>query len=209
MSEGRLYHILLLASYLWPEDLQVLKDPATYVKRFIENNYGEKAVVDGMSVLNTLRSQNSMLLNNGREDALDAKLLNAGVSFAGDGLENRMGALAFCLGLALELEGINISHSNRRKLDTIANLLGLKKDEIDILLRMLKPEESSPRIAALKVLGLGENATKEDIKTAYRRLSLKYHPDRNLDKSDREREEAERLFKEIVGAKQILDSYQN
>ena len=209
MSEGRLYHILLLASYLWPEDLQVLKDPATYVKRFIENNYSEKAVVDGMSVLNTLRSQNYMLLNNGREDALDAKLLNAGVSFAGDGLENRMGALAFCLGLVIELEGINISHSNRRKLDTIANLLGLKKDEIDILLRMLKPEESSPRIAALKVFGLGENATKEDVKTAYRRLSLKYHPDRNLDKSDREREEAERLFKEIVGAKQILDSYQN
>ena len=74
---------------------------------------------------------------------------------------------------------------------------------------MVKPEETSPRIAALKVLGLSSNATKEDVKHAYRRLSLKYHPDRNLDKSENEKQEAERKFKEIVAAKQLLDSLQN
>ena len=61
-------------------------------------------------------------------------------------------------------------------------------------------------MAALSVLGLPPNATKEDIKAAYRRLSLKYHPDRNVDKSIAERKEAEQKFKEIVAAKQILDN---
>lgn len=32
---------------------------------------------------------------------------------------------------------------------------------------------------ALNTLGLGENATKEHIEKAYRRLAFKYHPDRN------------------------------
>ena len=46
MNEGQLYHILLMAAYLWPEGLRVLNDPAAYVKHFIESNYGDKAVED-------------------------------------------------------------------------------------------------------------------------------------------------------------------
>ena len=50
------------------------------------------------------------------------------------------------------------------------------------------------------------DATEDEIKSAYRRLSLKYHPDRNVDKSISEQKEAERKFKEIVAAKRYLDN---
>lgn len=206
MNEGRIYHILLMAAYLWPERQRVQKDPAEYIRRFIEKNYGEKATTDGMSVLNTLRSQNRMLAENGREDAIDAKLLNAGVNFAGTDYEIRMGVLTFYLGLAYEIWGTTLDTHTIEKLYTIAGLLGLQRSEVDILLDITKTVEETPREAALKILGLQPNATKEDVKTAYRRLSLKYHPDRNIDKSPTEREEAERKFKEIVAAKQLLDS---
>jgi len=65
MNEGRIYHILLMAAYLWPEGQRVQKDPAGYVRQFIEKNYGEQAVTDGMAVLKTLRSQNKMLADRG------------------------------------------------------------------------------------------------------------------------------------------------
>lgn len=50
------------------------------------------------------------------------------------------------------------------------------------------------------VLGVSPNASDAEIKSAYRKLSLKYHPDKNIDN----REEAENKFKEINVAYEIL-----
>ena len=72
-------------------------------------------------------------------------------------------------------------------------------------MEMINPHsEESPREKALRILELTADATDDDIKAAFRRLSLKYHPDRNLDNSVSEQKEAERKFKEVVAAKQFL-----
>jgi DnaJ-class molecular chaperone len=57
------------------------------------------------------------------------------------------------------------------------------------------------RAEALKLLGLDASATAEDIKQAYRRLAMKYHPDRNQGSK-----EAEERFKELQAAYTCLTS---
>lgn len=51
-----------------------------------------------------------------------------------------------------------------------------------------------------KVLGVNEDAGEEEIKKAYKKLAIKWHPDKNKDN----KEEAERKFKEISHAYSIL-----
>src|SRR5919108_5043966 len=50
-----------------------------------------------------------------------------------------------------------------------------------------------------KTLGVGKNASEEEIKKAYRKLARKYHPDRN----DGDKK-AEERFKEISQAHDVL-----
>lgn len=55
-----------------------------------------------------------------------------------------------------------------------------------------------------EILGVGRDATADEIKKAFRKKSIKYHPDRQGGKSDEEKREAERMFKDINEAYQTL-----
>lgn len=55
-----------------------------------------------------------------------------------------------------------------------------------------------------KLLGIAKDADDEAIKKAYRKLALKWHPDRNLDN----KEESEKRFKEIAEAYEVLTDKQ-
>jgi DnaJ-class molecular chaperone len=57
---------------------------------------------------------------------------------------------------------------------------------------------------ARQLLGLGEYATLEEIRKAYRRLAHKYHPDKC---KDEKKKECEEMFKKITHARDILMSY--
>mgnify|MGYP003635354866 CR=1 FL=1 len=54
-----------------------------------------------------------------------------------------------------------------------------------------------------KILGIKANAEAKEIKTAYRKLARKYHPDMNPDKG------AEEKFKEVAEAYQVLKDTQS
>ena len=55
-----------------------------------------------------------------------------------------------------------------------------------------------------EVLGVSKDATEEDIKKAFRKLSRKYHPDMQQGKSESEKKEAEEKFKELASAYEVL-----
>lgn len=55
-----------------------------------------------------------------------------------------------------------------------------------------------------EILEIDKNATPEEIKKAYRKLSLKWHPDRQSSKSLEEKEKANKKMQEINKAYEVL-----
>jgi len=55
-----------------------------------------------------------------------------------------------------------------------------------------------------EVLGISKDASADDIKSAYRKMALKWHPDRWVDGTDAEKKTAEEKFKEASEAYSVL-----
>ena len=85
-------------------------------------------------------------------------------------------------------------YGNRRNWqNTFNNRMGF--DEADAI---IKNQKQTP----WEILGLSEGATSADIKRAYRKLAMQWHPDRNPDKLD----QAEAMMKKINAAYTILSN---
>jgi DnaJ homolog subfamily C member 3 len=70
----------------------------------------------------------------------------------------------------------------------------------EALIRAEKALKMSKRKDWYKILGVPKTATVAEIKRAYKKLALQWHPDKNQDK----REEAEAKFQEIAAAYEVF-----
>jgi DnaJ homolog subfamily C member 3 len=70
----------------------------------------------------------------------------------------------------------------------------------EALMRAEKQLKLSKRKDWYKILGVSKTASAAEIKRAYKKLALQWHPDKNVDN----REEAENMFREIAAAYEVV-----
>ncbi|KAI2507048.1 DnaJ C terminal domain-containing protein [Fragilaria crotonensis] len=63
---------------------------------------------------------------------------------------------------------------------------------------------ASPQFNPYSVLGVPKTATSDEIRRKYRKLCLQYHPDKNVQKSAKERKKCEDIFKNIQKANALI-----
>jgi DnaJ like chaperone protein len=112
--------------------------------------------------------------------------------------EQRLQLLAFLCGIA-RADG-QISPEEIDALKEIAHNMQMQDSEVDSLLNL----GGDSLEEAYKVLGISPNATDQEVRTAYRQLALKHHPDRVATLGDDVKRSAEEKFQQINNAKDII-----
>lgn len=89
-----------------------------------------------------------------------------------------------------------LTNSEMSVLETIADGIGLSKSEADSIFALFRPNNESN----YKLLEIEPSATDEEVKKAYRKMAVKYHPDKVATLGEDVQKAAEEKFKAIAQA---------
>ena len=85
-------------------------------------------------------------------------------------------------------------------LETIANYIGLSKTDSDSIMAQFRPNNDSN----YRILGITPDATDEEVRKAYRRMAIQYHPDKVATLGEDVQKAAEEKFKAISQAYEAI-----
>ena len=85
-------------------------------------------------------------------------------------------------------------------LETIATYIGLSKAEVDSIFAQFRPSNDSN----YKILEITPDATKDEVKKAYRKMAIKYHPDKVATLGEDIQKAAEEKFKAVSRAYEAI-----
>lgn len=90
-------------------------------------------------------------------------------------------------------------------LNAIAGAIGISAQDTASIMSMFKNDTES----AYKVLEVSHSASEEEIKKAYKRMALKYHPDKVATLGEDVQKAAEEKFKKVQEAYDIIKKERN
>lgn len=85
-------------------------------------------------------------------------------------------------------------------LEVIATYIGISKDETDSIFAQFRPSNDSN----YRILGITPDATDEEVKKAYRKMAVQYHPDKVATLGEDVQKAAEEKFKAVSQAYEAI-----
>jgi DnaJ like chaperone protein len=192
------FALLVMASYIISADGRIMHSEMEYVRAFLRQNFGEEAAQEGNTILLRIFEQRKEMERKNPNSFIDyIRQCAAQLAYALT-YEQRLQLLAFLCGIA-RADG-QISPEEIDALKEIAHNMQMQDSEVDSLLNL----GGDSLEEAYKVLGISPNATDQEVRTAYRQLALKHHPDRVATLGDDVKRAAEEKFQQINNAKDII-----
>lgn len=188
-----LQSFLMLAAHVIQADGRIMHSEMELVRNYLRQSFGEGVV----------QTANQMLLNNFNlrkqyGDSVWMQELRKACTQMRISMpeEHRLQMIAFLAGIA-KADG-NVDSSELDAIREIARMIGVQESVVDQMFSLGGQSLDD----AYRVLGVSPDATDAEVKAAFRRLTLQYHPDRVATLGDDVRRSAEQRFKEINEAKE-------
>lgn len=174
--------LLVLSSAVIRADGKFLQSELDYVRAFLRSNFGDQAVDEGMRILTELNSK-------------DINVYSVGAQIAGNmNYSQRLQLFHYLADLA-NADG-NVCEQEKDVLQAIGAAISLNSSDIESILAMF----SKARESAYTILEISPSATDDEVKKAYRRLAMKYHPDKVAQLGPEVQKAAEAKFQKIQQA---------
>jgi DnaJ like chaperone protein len=157
---GYVMSLLVLTAAVMKADGKVLKSELDYVKRFMVHNFGEASAVEAVRMLRDIMQQTIPVDEVSRQ-------IRQNMNYSA-----RLQLLHFLYGIA-QADG-NIDQNEKETIGYISREMGISTQDFESISAMFIPNTDSD----YKILEIDRSATNDDVKKAYRRMAMKYHPDK-------------------------------
>jgi DnaJ like chaperone protein len=178
--------LLVLSSAVIRADGKTLQSELDYVRNFVRSNFGEAATYQAMSILNDLNTKQVNIYEVG---AQIASYMN---------YSQRLQLFDYLARLAAA-DG-DFSASEKSVLEAIASAIRINSSDAASVIAMFYKDASS----AYEVLEISPNATDDEVKSAYRRMAMKNHPDKVSTLGPEVQKAAEEKFRKIQEAYETI-----
>lgn len=177
-----LVSLLVLSAAVIKADGKTLQSELDYVKDFVRKNFGDAAVQEAMQMLDQLTRQDVNIYSVGPQIA---QYMN---------YSQRLQLFHYLVSLARSDN--RVTQEEIDVLGAIASAIGLSSADTDSIMSMFKNDLES----AYRVLEIASSATDDEVRKAYKRMALKYHPDKVSTLGEDVQKAAEEKFKNVQEA---------
>jgi DnaJ like chaperone protein len=183
--------LLILIAAVMKADGKVVKSELDYVKQFFVSQFGREAAAEATVMLRDLLKQDipvrDVCYQIGRNMDYSSRL--------------QLLQLLYNVSIA---DG-HVHPSEIQIIDAIAGYINILPSDLISIKNMFIPETDS----AYKILEIERSASNEEVKKAYRKMAMKYHPDKVSHLGDEFKKTADEKFKKVNEAYEKIKKERN
>ncbi|MFZ4549280.1 MAG: TerB family tellurite resistance protein [Bacteroidales bacterium] len=174
--------LLILSSAVMKSDQKVLKSELDYVKQFLLRQFGASEAERQLLMLREFLKKDYDLNDVGNQIKLYMEY------------PSRLQLMHFLFGLASA--DSQVHPSELQMISQLSEILGIKNSDFESIKAMFVKDTTS----IYRILEVTPDASDEELKKAYRRMALKYHPDRVAHLGEDVQKAANSKFQELNAA---------